>query len=200
MTSIPFRIISTEHLVILTTMLCFLLSMQYSKGKMLSSECYWSIIQYDSPFGPLSDELFCLACIVVGLISVDTHDSFYFALQNPSSTQGISDFHFGKMVIAFSVFVYHSIGVRVRVEGGNGRDCNKNVGTDLQKIPGPEYQVFSTYTEAKFGKKSWHLICIQNAKWLDPHFGAQVKAEFWLQNWGLSSLENVAFGVLQTTF
>lgn len=53
---------------------------------MFLSECNQSVIQYDSPFGPLSDEWLYMDCTVFGLISVDTHDSFYFVLQSPCST------------------------------------------------------------------------------------------------------------------
>jgi len=86
------------------------LSIPSYEEKMFSSECYQCIVQYDSPFGPPSDEWLYLDCIVFGLISVDTHDSFYFVLQSPCSTQGIPEFHFGKLVIACPQYVYCSIG------------------------------------------------------------------------------------------
>lgn len=54
--------------------------------QMFSSEGSPSVIWYDSPLGPLSDEWLYLDGIVFGLISVDTHDSFYFVLQSPCST------------------------------------------------------------------------------------------------------------------
>lgn len=84
------------------------LSIPGYKEKMFSAECHQRVAQYDGPLGPGSDEWLCLDCIVFGLISVDTHDSFCSALRGPCSTSGTREFHFGKLVIACPRCVYWS--------------------------------------------------------------------------------------------